>query len=377
MNRSQHMSSSVMFRASRATQLNRFRAFTLVELLVVIAIIGILASLITVAAVAALKRARETAIKTEINQLDTALTMYKDKANAFPPNCQTDGSGSDNPLNERQILNDLQRHMKQAFPRHQEPTELIAALAGLKVDSSIAPSLQGGMSAGESLVFWLGGFSSDPKYPISGNGGPAYAIQSRGNKDNRTLDPIESRDWTFPFDIGRLGPRADDDYFDDSSGRFIEYTVAINGQSQLRRLNFWQYAPRKSQQPYLYFDTSRHPPTADFDPPAATVLSRLGPDGAGLHVHAMKKQNASADARLPVPIQFINPEKFQILHCGDDGEWGEEAFERMSVHGVQEAGGDPTKLADYILFPSGPFTGELADTIVNFTTETKLEDGQQ
>lgn len=355
-------------------------AFTLVELLVVITIIGILTALVTVAAVGALKRGRETAIKAEINQMDAAVKVYKDKTTAFPPNCQTDGSGSNNPLNEVQILNDLQRHMKQAFPRHQEPPELIAALAGLTRTGQMLPSgqgLQGGMSAGEALVFWLGGFSSDPKYPISGSGGPAFAIASLGNKDNRTLDPIENRDWTFPFDIGRLGPRADDSYFDDSSGRFIEYTVAINGQPQLRRLNFWQYAPRKSQQPYLYFDTSRHPPIADFDPPAATALSRLGPDGMGLHVHALKKQNASADARLPLPIQFVNPEGFQILHSGDDGEWGEEAFERMSIHGVQEAGGDPAKLTDYVLFPSGPFTGELADTIVNFTTETKLEDGQQ
>lgn len=364
--------------ASRILQLRA--AFTLVELLVVITIIGILTALVTVAAVGALKSARETAIKAEINQMDAALVDYKSKTTAFPPNCQTDGTGSDNPLSEVQILNDLQRHLKQAFPRHQEPPELIAALAGLTKTGQMqsgGQGLQGGMSAGEALVFWLGGFSSDPKYPISGSGGPAYAIQSLGNKDNRKLDPIESRDWTFPFDVGRLGPRADDSYFDDSSRRFIEYTVAINGQPQLRRLNFWQYAPRKSQQPYLYFDTSRHPPTADFDPPAATTLSQLGPTGAGLHIHAMKKQNASADPRLPVPIQFVNPDNFQILHCGTDDEWGEEAFERMSVHGVQEAGGDPAKLADYILFPSGPFTGELADTIVNFTTERKLEDAQQ
>ena len=37
-------------------------------------------------------------------------------------------------------------------------------------------SLHGGMTAGEALVFWLGGFSSDPKYPISGEGGPSYRI---------------------------------------------------------------------------------------------------------------------------------------------------------------------------------------------------------
>jgi hypothetical protein len=33
--------------------------------------------------------------------------------------------------------------------------------------------------------------------------------------------------------------------------------------------------------------------------------------------------------------------------------------------------------SDYLLFPDGPFTGDIADTIVNFTTETKIEDAQK
>ena len=57
-------------------------AFTLVELLVVITIIGILAALITVAAVGALKKAQETRIKTEINEISNALTEYKNKTTA-------------------------------------------------------------------------------------------------------------------------------------------------------------------------------------------------------------------------------------------------------------------------------------------------------
>src|SRR5687767_3618331 len=91
--------------------------FTLVELLVVITIIGILAGLITVAAVGALKKARETEVRTEINQIDSALMEYKNKTTAFPPNCQTDGTGTNNPLNETQILTDLKRHMKQIASR--------------------------------------------------------------------------------------------------------------------------------------------------------------------------------------------------------------------------------------------------------------------
>ncbi|HEY3393723.1 MAG TPA: hypothetical protein VGK58_13515, partial [Lacipirellulaceae bacterium] len=334
---------------------------------VVITIIGILVALLTVAAVAALRTARQTEIKAEINQMDEALVEYKNKTTAFPPNAQTDGTGTDAPLNDAQILADVKRHLKQAFPRHQEPDNLIRVLCGIQAQnpnaSDFPKTLEGGMSAGEALVFWLGGFSADPRYPISGEGGPSYRIDNlTSGIDPFEADPIETRPWVFPFDVARLAPRTGEGYFDDSQAageRFIEYTVRIKGQAQRRRINFWQYVPRNSTQPYLYFDTSRHEPTEEFDPPAATAPA------IALHVHAIKKANSSANAA--VPIQFVEPEKFQILHCGLDDAWDVDAFERMSAHEIANG-------ADPLLFPEGPFIGEVADTIANFTTETKLED---
>lgn len=295
--------------------------------------------------------------------------MFKDTYQAYPTNCQVDGPGTTNPLVESQVLTDLKRQFKQAFPRHREPDELIAALAGMTTAGALLPNndnLQGGMSAGESLVFWLGGFSSDPKYPISGDGGPAYPIPSLGDSDNNTLDPIESRKWVFPFDVARLRPRTADNFFDESDDRFIEYTVRINGVDQLRRINFWQYVPAKSEQPYLYFDVSRHPAavvngmdvSGPFDPPAAAA-----PNPNALHVHAVKTRSESAADNSP--IQFANKDKFQILHAGTDEEWGEAAFEQMSVH---EIGSKVPN--DYLLFPDGPFTGDVADTLTNFSEGT-------
>jgi hypothetical protein len=223
------------------------------------------------------------------------------------------------------------------------------------------------MSAGEALVFWLSGFSNDPKYPISGERGPSYLITAFNNPANRTLDPVESRKWVFPFDVTRLQPRDTDQYFkeiDTNDKRFIEYSVSVNGVVQRRRINFWQYCPRKSEQPYLYFDTSRYAPMPATDPPASLAPS------ASLHVHPFKKLG-----NTPNTIQFINPEKFQLLHCGLDEAWDEASFEKMSCHA--NGMNFPADLANYVFFPDGPFIGEVADTIVNFATETKIEDAQK
>jgi prepilin-type N-terminal cleavage/methylation domain-containing protein len=333
------------------------RAFTLVELLVVITIIGILASLITVAAAGALKRAHQAQIKTELNQLDMAVQTLRDNAGSYPPNSQTDvGVDADESIDAAHklaVYTDLKRFFNQAFPRHREPPALIAALAG--VDTNGAPlgtsiQLQGGMTAGEAIVFWLGGFSSDPKYPISGEGGPSYVYT--GTVDARQ-DPITNRKMTFPFAVTRLVPRdATDGLFDETKGnRFITYTITINGLNQNRRINFWQYEPPKSEQPYVYFDVSRHTPD-DYDPPAAPTV----------HVHALKtiENPGSANEHLA----FANPDKFQIMHCGIDDEWGTDLFDHTSY------GQYKSNPALFLAYPTGPFTGDVADTIVNFSEAT-------
>jgi prepilin-type N-terminal cleavage/methylation domain-containing protein len=359
--------------APRNSPLAPRRAFTLVELLVVITIIGILVALIAVAAIGALKKAQGARIKAELNQIGQGVDEYKNKTTAYPPNCQTDAGG---PLDEAGILNDVRRHVKQIAPRSAESDDLARVLTGqTPANTSNYPSpLLGGITADEALVFWLGGFSADPKLPISGEGGPAYLIPTLGGTKNASLDPIESRKWVFPFDVTRLGPRGDDGYF---NGRFIEYK---DPKGQLRRINFWVYKPAKSNEPYLYFDTSRHPAgvlntsgklLGTYDPPARTA-----PTANELDVFAFKKvaENASANNTTP-QIQYINPDKYQIIHCGLADAWDQTQFKLMSPNYGKNPGSNVA--ADYLLFPTGPFVGDTAEVIVNFTPETKIEDAQK
>jgi len=63
--------------------------FTLVELLVVISIIGILASLIVVNLAGARERARDTARKNDLRQVQTALRLYFNDFQGYP---ESDGS---------------------------------------------------------------------------------------------------------------------------------------------------------------------------------------------------------------------------------------------------------------------------------------------
>ena len=182
-------------------------AFTLVELLVVIAIIGILAALLVPAIAAARSAARRASIKAEMTQFDTAIEDYKNSVGSYPPNAQT---GADQVA--ATVLANFKRHFNKAFPQHREPTELINGLVGL-TDSGAIPTtladddaiLDGGMSAAEALVFWLGGFSEDPKYPISGPGGPSYRVDTSSSApEPAAQDPIENRSWALAINLANL-----------------------------------------------------------------------------------------------------------------------------------------------------------------------------
>jgi hypothetical protein len=103
---------------------------------------------------------------------------FKNDYGAYPPNGMTEMAPSTNPPSGSSaalVKADFIRMFKKAFPKHNEPQALIEALAGATPSTSgiVTTPLQNGMTGAESLYFWLGGFSSDEQYPISGPGGPS------------------------------------------------------------------------------------------------------------------------------------------------------------------------------------------------------------
>jgi prepilin-type N-terminal cleavage/methylation domain-containing protein len=176
-------------------------AFTLVELMIVIAIIGVLAGLTLAGVFRAVNSAREAAHKLEVDTLAQAVEKYRDKYGDYPP----DGSSW-------QIM---ERHLRKAFPQilaselnmldPTSPTALAAqgwsggnpwqvngaSSAGLPITTAgIRNDFDQNVTAGngyalsdhkvmdpaEALVFFLGGFSSNPQRPFTGEGGPFVVV---------------------------------------------------------------------------------------------------------------------------------------------------------------------------------------------------------
>ena len=67
----------------RSSYTNKQSGFTLIELLVVIAIIGVLASVVMVSVEAARSKARDTARRAALNQIQVALELYRNDYGTF------------------------------------------------------------------------------------------------------------------------------------------------------------------------------------------------------------------------------------------------------------------------------------------------------
>ena len=167
----------------------------------------------------------------EITALSAAMEAYQAKHGAYPPSVA---------LSEQA----LRGHLLKRFP-------------GLAEDESIPPMLD----PAEALVFWLGGFSLNPEYPVSGEGGPLNLQTQR-------------RAGFYEFDPRRLVLT--------SHGKQVYLPPGIG-----------------RTEPYVYFRT---------DSAAEQNYPVTDP-----RLQAYRKSDGT----------LVNPESFQILSAGEDDRWGE------------------------------------------------------
>jgi len=323
---------------------DRRSAFTLVEMLVVIAIIGMLAALIIPAVMAGIDAAKRGAIVAEISGLDTAMKQYKNTYGSFPPNFSDPAA--------------VVRHLKKAFPR-------IAGSELALVDSNPDGASLFELNPAEAIPFWLGGFSNDPEFPLTGQGGPLFvpliAADREYDEHGDGIVNLDARTPLFEMDKSRLeeGPTGHIEIADPAGGGVIEVVL-------------YQYRPTNLEEPYVYFDTSR---------------GKFDLVGTADYVEAIdwpyyKSSIGNGIVRALVIAgtkDFVNPDSFQILAAGTDDTWSLEdpsdAVEWSRNWTVEPDAADQVQDPDVNIvigrpksFPAGPYTGDMADNLSNFAT---------
>ncbi len=243
------------------TSVSHRRAFTLVELMIVVGIIGTLAAISIPVVMNALSKARNAAIKSEVDMLHMAIMNYRNQVGTFPPLDPNPQSSHSN----------TRLHLQRAFPRCQtcnsttDPNEIKTS-----IDEGVMPSAIRPFNA---MRFWLGGFTNNPLSP---------------------LDTTKDREPLYNFDTSRLGKE---------DGSNIE-TGAIYFPSKLPQSPF-VYIPKNNYGTAYAYPSALLTYTAnntDFTVPANKYRAETNPDTG----------------------EKYNPDTFQILCAGRDGEWGTE-----------------------------------------------------
>lgn len=287
-------------------------AFTLVELLVVIVIIAILVGLLLPAVNMARQRALTARIGVEIKNLEAGLEAYKLKYGDYPPDF------SDPDLVERHIL--------QAWPN-------IDSAELTRFKNILVSNPLHRVNPAEALAFWLGGFSTNPKRPFTGSGGPF--LTNAAGTHIIGVNP-DRQQGTFTFDKARL--KLETDY---------------------RPNLFFTYHPPKKKAPYVYFDSRTYGGVDPANPVPINGFYTLEDRGS-----AKPYLTNRASPTSPYGFEWANPDKFQIVSAGLDDHYGSELF--LADH------------RSYPIFPDGtnymsPGNGD-DDNITNFSEGGRLQD---
>ena len=299
---------------------------TLVEMLIVIAIMGILAAVLVPTIGAVRKSMQQSGIALEVKNISAAIETYKQTYGDYPP----DGSN----------IVVFQRHIQVAFPRI-APAELqnLINLIDLK-DANGNSTGQTIIDPAEALVFFLGGFSDDPRFPFTGEGGPLSSIRKnplfdfRAGKltqgifvksaQEKNINVTLSTDEANLFLFNQVLTQ------ENNLGRklFADEMIALGADI------FPAYIPSGSDIPFIYFDHRTYTPrqlysfNGNLVPPAQYPAYGNSWDSAQPVAGAVRAYR-SDQARQPTaediyPFKWLGDGTFQIICAGVDNNLGED-----------------------------------------------------
>ena len=244
------------------------RAFTLIELMIAIVIILILIGLLVPAIGSVRLRAQQSQVRTEIANLEAAITNFKTDFGIDPPSYiklhEAGGASWD-------------AHSK-ALIRKMWPQFNFGLSKDINNDGDTSDEFI--LNAGECLVFFLGGvFDSTGKTPNGFSKNPANPFSIASGGTNRQ-GPY------FEFDISR--------FTDIDNDTAVEYKDAFPSQ----------------QLPYLYFSSYGGRGYRTSELPSIPAL--------GLNVTNVYHQGRPGDTLGPA----FKPKSFQIISPGADSQFG-------------------------------------------------------
>jgi len=311
-------------------------AFTLVELLVAIAIIGILMGIAIPAISGALRSGRESAIRAEVEAMKQALEAYKLKHGDYPPDFFD--------------WNVAVRHYRKIFPDIDlNEINLLRQLCWNTGDTG--PATNHGhdpdkLDRAEAVVWNLGGFSSDPKRPFTGAGGP---LQLKASFTVPTTAQLANA-VNYAYNGTREGALMD---FEANLLSMGEYVVASETATSLEDGDLFPIYRRDAESaPYLYFDSRTYGATYTNPNNSVAYLNQyVSPSSAewgSVRPYLSDQIVAPAEGivqRLPTGgggLNFMDKNTFQVLSAGLDEKFGLFLF-------------DPTLTTQpiYFSFPSG------------------------
>ena len=318
--------------APTASGRQRHSGFTLVELLVVITIIGAIAALAIPAIGRVMRTVKQSAMQAEITNIDQGIGTYFDDHGDYPPDFSN--------------WNIVKRHYLAIFPdiATSELTLLFRLCDNLADNDPNQLTATNNiwnpaaMDRAEAIVWSLGGFSSDPQYPFTGEGGPLLLLNPAGRRDDPANVQYNNQrsNSKVNFEPSRLSMTTPNASVAPSYGnRFASNDFdAFTSQNLNPSDVFPVYRLRDGGSPIVYFDARTY---AYFDTNVGAYNGFLAPNNASVTgfdgVRPVYSQNPGYDppgtntyasgAEALNGWQFANAKTYQLIAPGIDGLFGE------------------------------------------------------